>query len=418
MGVRPGGRQELSGNGLSGNGLVGIGLVGIELVGVELVRVSLPLGQAWVSEGGSFSERDSLLVRAVLSCPVPGGGKRQVEGWGECAALPGPTYSSEYTAAALAVSVDYLVPAVLRAGAARPVDVGPAVSRVRGHKMAKAAFEAAVLDAALRSTGTSMAAYFEALSQDGMPRRAAVAGGVAVGLKPSTAELVDEVGRYVEQGYRRVKLKIVPGRDVAPVSAVRQRWPDLALFADANGSYRQMPFADVVNLMRGLEPFDLECIEQPLGEEDLAGHAALARTTRLPICLDEPLTSVGAVVAALDLGACSVVSVKAGRLGGYLEAVLVHDLCAQRQVPVWCGGMVETGIARAANVALSALPNFSLAGDLSATGRFFETDLTTPISLQADGTIAVPDGPGSGVTVDEGAVNAFATWRRWFPASG
>jgi O-succinylbenzoate synthase len=173
-----------------------------------------------------------------------------------------------------------------------------------------------------------------------------------------------------------------------------------------------------VRLLGRLEPFDLACIEQPLGDEDLAGHAQLARHIRVPICLDESLTSLGAVTLALDMGACSVVNIKAGRMGGYLEAVRVNDLCAQRKVPTWCGGMVETGIARAFNVALAALPNFSLPGDLAATGRFFETDLTSPLPLQPGGTIAVPDGPGSGVTVHGDVVSSFATWRRWCPVAG
>jgi o-succinylbenzoate synthase len=173
-----------------------------------------------------------------------------------------------------------------------------------------------------------------------------------------------------------------------------------------------------VGLLGRLEPFHLACIEQPLGDEDLAGHAELARHIRVPICLDESLTSLGAVALALDMGACSVVNIKAGRVGGYLEAVRVHDLCAQRQVPTWCGGMVETGIARAFNVALASLPNFSLPGDLSATGRFFETDLTSPLPLQPGGTIAVPDGPGTGVTVDSDVVSSFSTWRRWCPVAG
>jgi O-succinylbenzoate synthase len=189
------------------------------------------------------------------------------------------------------------------------------------------------------------------------------------------------------------------------------------LFADANGSYQDLPLYQAAELLGGLEPFELACIEQPLGDEDLAGHAELARRIGVPVCLDEPLTSRGAVTAALDLGACSVVNIKAGRVGGYLEAVRVHDLCAQRQVPTWYGGLVETGIARAGNVALAALPNFSLPGDLSATGRFFETDLTSPLPLEPGGTITVPDGPGSGVTVYGDVVRQFTTWRQWCSAA-
>jgi O-succinylbenzoate synthase len=389
---------------------------GAELVGLELVRVALPLSRPWASAAGTFSERDSLLVRAVVSWPVPGGDCCEMEGWGECSALPEPSYSSEYTAGAVEVCEHVLVPALVSARVHCAGGVGPALGGTKGHKMAKTAFEAAFLDAELRASGVRMADHFSMSSQARQRPRAAVAAGVAVGLASSTAELLEEVERYVAQGYRRVKLKIAPERDLAPVSAVRERWPDIALFADANGSYQGLAFAETVSRLSALEGSGLSCLEQPLGDEDLRGHAELARRVDVPICLDEALTCYDAVVLALDMGACSVVNVKAGRLGGYLQAVRVHDLCASRQVPVWCGGMVETGIARAANIALAALPGFSLPGDLSATGRFFDVDLTSPVDLRPDGTIAVPEGPGSGITVDTGAVARWCTWRRWWPA--
>jgi O-succinylbenzoate synthase len=240
---------------------------------------------------------------------------------------------------------------------------------------------------------------------------------VAVGLQGSLGELLDEVERYAGEGYRRVKLKIAPGWDDKPLGEVRRRWPELVLLADANGAYASIGPAQAGARLAGLDGFALACIEQPLGEDDLVGHRELARQIQTPVCLDEALTSVASVRAALDIGACSVVNVKAGRLGGYLEAVRVHDLCADRGVPVWCGGMVETGIGRAANVALASLPNFTLPGDLSASGRFFEQDLAGPLDLLPGGIISVPDGPGSGVTVDPAALRAFATWRRWYPAS-
>lgn len=389
---------------------------GRQLVGFELVRVSVPLRRPWATASGSFSERDSLLVRAVVSLRDTNGDRQVMEGWGECGALPGPTYSSEYTAAATEVSERYLVPWLLRARVTRAAEVWPALSGARGHHMAKAAFEAALLDVELRASGQSMADYFSARSAGTQPARAAVTAGVAVGLANDTHELLDEVGEYVGYGYKRVKLKISPERDAQAVSAVRKAWPDLVLFADANGSYQTLSPTEATERLSALDDFGLACLEQPLGADDLRGHAQLVRRLRTPICLDETLTSYNAVVTALDTRACSVVNIKAGRLGGYLAAVRVHDLCASRQVPVWCGGMVETGIARAANVALAALPGFCLPGDLSATGRFFETDLTSPLPLRHDGTIAVPRGPGIGVVVDQEAVRLHCTWRYWWPA--
>jgi O-succinylbenzoate synthase len=376
----------------------------------------VPLRKPWASAAGSFSERDSLLVRAVLRYESDGGERAEFEGWGECTALPEPTYSSEYTAGAIEVSETYLLPALLSAKVATAADAAPALAAVKGHKMAKSAFEAALLDAELRAAGIPMADFLASLSRLGEPPKPVVVAGVAVGLHTSLEELLDEVERYVEEGYLRVKLKIAPGWDDTPLAELRLCWPDLVLFADANGAYAEMSPAEVAERLGRLDGHGLACIEQPLGDDDLAGHRELARQLRTPLCLDEALTSVASVSAALDMGACSVVNVKAGRLGGYLEAVRVHDLCADRGVPVWCGGMVETGIGRAANVALAALPNFILPGDLSASGRFFERDLAGPLGLGPGGTIPVPGGPGSGVTVSQEALRTFATWRRWYPA--
>jgi o-succinylbenzoate synthase len=389
-----------------------------ELVGFELVRVLVPLRKAWVSAAGSFLQRDSLLVRAVIRSVAAPGEANETEGWGECTALPDPTFSAEYTAGAAQVSEQYIVPALLRAGGARAEEVVPALSFLKGHRMAKAAFEAALLDAQLKWAGVTLADYLASLSRTGQKPRRTVAAGVAVGLTSSVGELLDEVAQRTAEGYHRVKLKIRPGWDEEPLSAVRRAWPELALFADANGSYQELAFTEACGRLARLDGYGLTCIEQPLGDDDLVGHARLARRIRTPVCLDEALTSSDVVATALEMGSCSVVSVKAGRLGGLLESVRAHDLCAERGVPVWCGGMVETGVGRAANLALAALPNFSLAGDLSASGRFFEQDLTAPLEVAADGTIDVPAGPGSGVSVNNDALRAFATWRRWWPADG
>jgi O-succinylbenzoate synthase len=346
-------------------------------------------------------------------------GAGEVEGWGECAALPEPSYNAEYTWAAAEVSERFLVPALFRAKVGDARDVAPALSGVKGHQMAKAAFEAAVGDALLRAEGLPLADYLADASGIPLPRASSVPAGVAIGLGASVPALVEEVGRYVEGGYTAVKLKISPKEGPSPAAllgAVRERWPGLVLGADANGAYEGLPLAEAASHLCLLDGLGLAFIEQPLGADDLVGHARLAELVGTPICLDEALSSYGAVVAALELGACSVVNLKAGRVGGYLEAVRVHDLCAKRQVALRCGGMVETGIGRAANVALASLAGFTLPGDLSATGRFFERDITGPLALAPLGTIEVPAGGGCGVEVDLSFVSAAAIWRRWLAA--
>lgn len=260
--------------------------------------------------------------------------------------------------------------------------------------MAKAALEMAVLDAELRALGRPLARELGAV-------RDRVPCGVSVGIMGSVGELLDAVGGYLDAGYVRIKLKIEPGWDVEPVRAVRERFgDDVLLQVDANTAYT---LADARHLAR-LDPFDLLLIEQPLPEEDVLGHAELARTVRTPICLDESVTSAKSAADAITLGACRIVNVKPGRVGGYLEARRIADVCAAHDVPVWCGGMLESGLGRAANVALAALPNFTLPGDTSASGRYYRTDLTAPFVL-ADGHLPVagraghrrrPDSGGAG----------------------
>jgi O-succinylbenzoate synthase len=228
----------------------------------------------------------------------------------------------------------------------------------------------------------------------------------------SIPELLDAVGGYLDEGYRRIKLKIEPGWDVEPVRAVRERFGDeVPLQVDANTAYR---LDDAAHLAR-LDPFDLLLIEQPLDEEDVLGHAELARRIRTPVCLDESIVSARTAEAAIELGACAIVNIKPGRVGGYLEARRVHDVCAAHGVPVWCGGMLETGIGRAANVALAALPNFTLPGDTSASRRYFETDITEPFVLE-DGRLRVPTGPGIGVEPVPDVLESLTVATEWITA--
>jgi O-succinylbenzoate synthase len=265
--------------------------------------------------------------------------------------------------------------------------VAPALAPVKGHLMAKSALEMAVLDAELRAAGRSFARELGAV-KDRVP------SGVSVGIMDSVDELLDAVAGYLDGGYLRIKLKIEPGWDLEPVRAVRDRFgDDLLLQVDANTAYT---LADAQHLAR-LDEFGLLLIEQPLDEEDVLGHAELAKVISTPVCLDESITSARTAAAAISLGACSIINIKPGRVGGYLEARRIHDVCAAHGVAAWCGGMLETGLGRAANVALAALPGFTLPGDTSASDRYYRTDITAPFVLSG-GYLTVPDGPGLGVS--------------------
>jgi O-succinylbenzoate synthase len=367
----------------------------VKLTGIELRRISMPLVAPFRTSFGTETERDILLVRAVTP---------DAEGWGECVAMSGPFYSSEHVDGAADVLRRFLVPKLAAAGPVGANQVGGLLAPVKGHRMAKAALEMAVLDAELREEGRSFARELGAV-HDRVPC------GVSVGIMDSIPELLDAVGGYLDEGYVRIKLKIEPGWDVEPVRAVRERYgDDVLLQVDANTAYT---LADAQHLAR-LDPFDLLLIEQPLDEEDIVGHADLARLIRTPVCLDESIESARDAAAAIRLGACRIVNVKPGRVGGYLEARRIHDVCVAAGVPVWCGGMLETGLGRAANVALAALPGFTLPGDTSASGRYYAADITEPFVLD-DGHLAVPTGPGLGVLPVPDRLAEVTTSTEWLP---
>ncbi|CCH88290.1 o-succinylbenzoate synthase [Modestobacter italicus] len=360
----------------------------MKLESVELRRIAMPLVAPFRTSFGTQTSRDVLLVRARTDVG---------EGWGECAALADPRYSAEYVDGAADVLRRFFLPAVAAVPDLDAYAVGRALAPFAGHWMAKAAIETAVLDAELRAAGRSFGSFLGAAT-DRVPC------GVSVGIMDSIPELLDAVGGYLDAGYLRIKLKIEPGWDVEPVRAVRERFGDVALQVDANTAYA---VSDARHLAK-LDPFELLLIEQPLPEDDVLGHAELARTVATPICLDESITSARTAAAAIRLGACSIVNVKPARVGGYLEARRVHDVCAAHGVPVWCGGMLETGLGRAANVALAALPGFTLPGDTSASDRYYATDITAPFEL-VDGHLAVPTGPGLGVEPDSQLLDEVTT---------
>jgi O-succinylbenzoate synthase len=374
----------------------------VKLQGVELRRIRMSLVAPFETSFGVQTERDILLVKAITT---------DGEGWGECVAGEEPTYSAEYVDGAQQVLIDHLLPRLLGQETIEAADVARLLHPVHEHQMAKAAIEMAVLDAELRARGESFGHYFGAV-------REAVDCGVSVGIHPTIPALLETVGGYLAQGYRRIKLKIKPGWDIAPVRAVRDRFGDVPLQVDANTAYT---LSDA-NHLAELDSFGLLLIEQPLPEEQVLAHADLAKVMRTPICLDESITSAQAAEDAIRLGACRIVNIKPGRVGGYLEGRRIHDVCASHGVPVWMGGMLETGLGRAGNVAMAAMSNFTLPGDTSASDRYYRHDITEPFVLQ-EGRLKVPAGPGLGVSIDEDFLDEVTYWRetvrpgRWVSAA-
>ncbi|WP_433257982.1 o-succinylbenzoate synthase [Streptosporangium sp. CA-135522] len=358
----------------------------MKLAAAELRTVALPLVTPFRTSLGTQTVRNALLVRVL--------GADGEEGWGECVAEDEPTYCSEYLEGAAEVIRRFLLPALFAVPNLDPAGVAPALAHLRGHPMAKAAVEMAVLDAVLRARGTSLAVHLGGV-------RPSVRVGVSVGIAGSLDELLDTVDRHISAGYARIKLKIEPGWDLEPVRLVRETFGTaLMLTVDANTAYSP---ADARHLA-GLDAYGLALLEQPYDPDDLHGHAELAAKMDTPICLDESITSARDAAAAIRARACSIINIKPGRVGGYLEARRIHDVAQANGVPVWCGGMLETGLGRAANLALAALPGFTLPGDISATARYYDSDVTAAFELDGD-SIGVPDGQGIGVAPDRVALD-------------
>ena len=314
-----------------------------------------------------------------------------VRGFGECVADVDPFYSAETNDTAWHIISEFIAPRVIGVDFEHPRDVFPSLKAIRGHNMAKAAVEMAAWDLFARQRG-------EPLSRVLGGARPRIASGVSVGIQDSLDQLAVKVERELAAGYRRIKIKIKPGWDIDAVRTVRDRFGSIPLMVDANAAYT---LADAGHLA-ALDAFGLMMIEQPLDYDDISDHATLQKRLKTPICLDESIKSVRLAEAAIAAGACRIINIKPGRVGGFRESIRLHDLCAEHGVPVWHGGMLESGIGRAANIHLSTLPNFSLPGDVAASKRYFDPDLIDPpIEVAADGTIPVPTGPGLGVSIVE-----------------
>lgn len=309
-----------------------------------------------------------------------------LSGWGECVASEAPYYSPETTDTAWHILRDFLWPMVRGKEFGSAAEVWNGLARVRGHNMAKAALETAIWDAEAKLKNMPLWKLLGGTRQE-------LASGVSVGIKDSLDELVAAVKKELSAGYQRIKIKIKPGKDLAPVQRLRQEFPRIKLMVDANSAYTMEDWP----LLKQLDGFYLMMIEQPLGWDDLYSHAELQKKLDTPICLDECVHSEEQAQAAIELGACKIINIKLGRVGGYTGARRIHDLCQQNGIPVWCGGMLESGIGRAHNIALSTLANFSLPGDVAASKRYWEEDVISPeVTVSNEGTIQVRHEPGIG----------------------
>ena len=352
---------------------------------VNLYHLRMPLVSSFETSFGRIHTRDCVLIEAFANGLV---------GYGECPADRDPGYSYETVGTAWHILQDFLIPAILDRELAAAVDLQTCMAFARGHQMAKAGLEMALWDLLGKAQGKSLREML-----GGVHNKVEV--GVSVGLQESPLKLVEVVQAYMKDGYQRVKIKIKPGRDVDDAWAVRKEFPDLRLQVDANSAYTLESAA----ALAPLDEFDLLLIEQPLAEDDLWDHSRLQAKMHTPLCLDESITSARLARQALEMHACRVINIKPGRVGGLSQGVAIHDLCQAQGIPVWCGGMLETGVGRASNLAMASLPGFSLPGDISATDRYYYEDITNEcFVLNPDSTINVPDTFGLGVSINKNAL--------------
>lgn len=347
---------------------------------VELFHIRIPLVAPFETSFGVQSERESIIAKVTAD---------GVTGWGECVADQEPGYAYETVGTAWHIIQDFLIPRLFSSPIENPRQIPNRFKWVRGHQMAKATLESAIWDIASKQAGLSLRDFLGG-------KRDRVVVGVSIGVQPTTAKLVERVLSFREIGYTRIKIKIKPGRDIADTRAVRAAIPDVPLMVDANSAYT---LADT-DLFKQMDELKLLMIEQPLSYDDIYEHSKLQQVLTTPICLDESIHSAADARFAIELGSCRIINIKQGRVGGLTNAIAVHDVCASRGIPVWCGGMLETGIGRALNVALASLPNFKLPGDLSASNRYYNPDLIDPsFVFNDDSTISVPTGVGLGINV-------------------
>ncbi|MFY9801522.1 MAG: o-succinylbenzoate synthase [Candidatus Acidiferrales bacterium] len=346
---------------------------------ITLREIHIPLLAPFQTSFGTTTLRRILLVEADVD---------GISGWGESTTGEDPYYSYETVETARHIISDFLWPILRRTEFNSASEVSDLLGQIRGHNMAKAAVETALWDAEAKQQNLPLAKLLGGVRDE-------ISSGVSIGIQPSIESLIAKVEKELAAGYQRIKIKIKPGDDVEPTRALRQRFPRIRLMVDANSAYR----LEDAPLLKQLDQFFLIMIEQPLGYDDIYSHAALQRQLETPICLDECIHDIEHARAAIEIGACKIINIKLGRVGGHTAARRIHDLCQAKSVPVWCGGMLESGIGRAHNIAMSTLPNFTLPGDVSASRRYWTEDIIEPeVEVTAKGTIRVPTAPGIGYT--------------------
>lgn len=364
---------------------------------ITVRRASLDLITPFTTSFSTQTNRDFIIVEATSGAET---------GYGECGAFAYPYYSEEYTAGCELVLVDHLIPRVLGAEISHPHEVRDLLSPIKRNNMAKAALEGAIWDLWAKSQSISLATAI-----GGSKRTVEV--GLSVGIKETECELVDFVSQAIDEGFARIKIKIKPGADLPFLRAVRKEHPDVPLMADANNAYS----LDDTDHLRQLDELDLMMIEQPLAHDDIVDHRHLQKVLRTPICLDESIHSLSDARKAVELGSCRIINIKIGRVGGIGEAKDIEALCRNEGLDVWCGGMLESGIGRAHNLAIASLPGFTLPGDTAPSARYWNKDIILPEVTMNRGIVDVPTGPGIGFDIDAEELDSITTSARTIEAA-
>ncbi|WP_338470705.1 o-succinylbenzoate synthase [Niallia sp. XMNu-256] len=362
---------------------------------VVLRHLQMEMKSPFATSFGTFKTKEFILVEAI--------DEDGVSGWGEATAFDAPWYNEETVKTNWHMLEDFLIPLSLKEKIQHPNELNERFAFIRKNNMAKAAIEGAVWDLYAKKQQQPLSKLIGGKKKE-------IEVGISIGIQKNVDELLSLIDGYVAEGYRRMKVKIKPGWDVDVIAAIRNKFPDIQLMADANSAYT---LADI-DLLKQLDPFNLTMIEQPLASDDIIDHATLQKHVKTPICLDESIHSVEDTRKAIQLGSCGIINIKIGRVGGITESIKIHDLCKEHGIPVWCGGMLEAGVGRAHNIAITTLDQFILPGDTAASSRYWERDIIDPEVTMKDGIITVPDAPGIGYKVNRQVVDQYTTYSKTY----